>query len=536
MIGRILPALAALWITCTLTATASIIPQPKEMTTHGDAFPLTSKLTVTTPAELEAIAESLEQWFTERAPATNAEQPPATTKVTLAIDTSGTLPAEGYRLETRDHTITITGADAAGVFYGVQSLKQLFSADEAATIPATTITDAPRFRWRGMHLDVSRHFYSVDEVKRFLDHMAAYKMNVFHWHLVDGPGWRIEIKRYPKLTEIGAWRKDKTSEPWNWQATEINPKGQQQGDYGGYYTQDQIREIVAYAKERFITVVPEIEMPGHSYAVLVAHPEFACPTNEILTEGLRGKDVFCVGNPGTTEFLQHILDEVLELFPSQYIHIGADEVPKSAWLECPKCTGLMKDQRLADGDALQSYFVKQMEAYLKSKGRTLIGWDEIIEGGLPEDAAVMVWRDANFAKSALEHGHPVVLCPNSHCYFDYYQTEDHNSVPPAIGGFTPTTKVYSFQPESVATNDAQRALILGVQGTVWTEYIQNMDHLEARIFPRMPALSEVAWSPADQRDFESFTKRLNHHKARWKAAGIQFYDGPLDGKQIKPKN
>lgn len=452
--------------------------------------------------------------------------------IELSLNSDLTVGKEGYQLETDAQHTKIQARTHQGLFYGIQTLRQLVSKNEdgAFTLPRVRINDSPRFPWRGIHLDVSRHFYPKEFIKRYIDYLAMYKMNVFHWHLVDGPGWRIEIKKYPRLTDIGAWRKDKTSEPWNWRGTEINLQGKQPDSYGGYYTQQDIREILAYAKERYVTVVPEIEMPGHSFAILAAYPEFACPTNDIMVDGLRGKDVFCVGNESTYRFLKDILDETMALFPSTYIHIGADEVPTSAWKECPKCQALQKKLKLHDEKSLQSHFVTQMEQYVHSKGRTMMGWDEILEDALPSRAAVTIWRDRQLVDKALQQNRPIVMSPGEFCYFDQYQSQSRQGESPAIGGFLPTRKVYAFDPQPKGISAEQQALILGGQANVWTEYIQTPSQVETRIFPRMCALAEAVWTPTDQKDWGSFERRVQAHRKTWKAKGVSFYPGALDGK------
>ncbi|MGL4855005.1 MAG: beta-N-acetylhexosaminidase, partial [Lentisphaeria bacterium] len=369
--------------------------------------------------------------------------------------------------------------------------------------------DSPSFSWRGMHLDVSRHFFSVNEIKKFLDQMAQYKMNVFHWHLTDGPGWRIEIKKYPKLTSVGAWRKNKTHLPWNWQDTEINPDGKQPNDYGGFYTQKQIIEIVQYAASKNIMVVPEIEMPGHSYAALLAYPQFSCNPNQIKNQGLRGKDVFCLGNPNTISFLQNILEEIIPLFPAPFFHIGADEVPFDAWKNCHLCQQKMVSLNSNNFKSLQTNLVQNMAKFLKKYNKTLIGWDEIIDQNLPKNATVMVWREGNFAQKALDLGHNIIFCPTSHCYFDYYQAPIKNE-PLAIGGMVTLQKVYSFTPPK---NSAGK--VLGGQANIWTEFISNIHHLEYMTWPRASALAERLWNQ-NASDFHNFKLRLAPHLKMWK--------------------
>lgn len=448
----------------------------------------------------------------------------------LKLDPKAEIGKEGYWLDILPGKVEIAAGTEQGLFYGLQSLFQLLPADpkEAIILPHFTAKDEPRFEWRGMHLDVSRHFFDTDFIKRYIDHLARYKLNTFHWHLVDGPGWRVEIKKYPRLTDMGAWRKDKRADDWNWRATELEMDGKQADSYGGFYTQDEIREVVAYAKSRHVEVVPEIEMPGHSYAALAAYPELACPSNDILVEGLRGKDVFCAGNEKGYQFFQDILDEIMPLFPSRFVHIGADEVPTSAWKECPHCQKLKADHQLPTDSAIQGHFVRRMEAWLHGKGKTVIGWDEIVHDNLPARTHVMVWRDEKFANQALADNHPVIMSPGTHCYFDHYQTESRTHEKLAIGGFTSVEKVYTFDPIPGGLAKEKYPLVLGGQANVWTEFIQTPEHVEIMIFPRMCALSEALWSPKDGKDIDGFHHRLEQHKKTWTQQGIHFFDAAGD--------
>lgn len=500
-----------------------VVPLPAQFSLIGGPFVLPAAVALrTTGPDLHAVRAHYADWLTHTGFLRVADD--SQFVISLVCDPTLKKNPEAYELTLASTGLVARASGPNGVFYALQTLRQLARPDAPAhtvTLPACTIQDAPRFGWRGMHLDVSRHFQPKEFIKRYLDLMALYKLNVFHWHLVDGPGWRIEIKKYPKLTQVGAWREDKTKAPWSWKATHIHPDGKQEGDYGGFYTQDDIREIVRYAADRFITIVPEIEMPGHSYAALVAYPEYACEGVNVPVDGLRGQDVFCVGHPGTIPFFSDILDEVLELFPSKRIHIGADEVSRTAWKNCPRCRALMKKAGLETRDQLQSHFVRQMETYLDSKGRILTGWDEIMEGGLAPRATVMVWRDTQYAKSALQMGHPVVLCPTSHCYFDYYQG-DPATEPPTIGGMVPLEKVYSWEPEMPGLSTEQKSLILGAQGNVWTEYIQTADHVEYMVLPRLCALAEVVWSDPARKNYESFRARLRQHRPLWDAQKLHY--------------
>lgn len=434
------------------------------------------------------------------------------------------LGEEDYRLEVTPAGISLTGGSPAGLFYGSVTLLQLLDEGErrgnARSVPAVTITDSPRFSWRGMHLDVGRHFFSADFVKRYIDLLAMHKMNRFHWHLTEDQGWRIEIKKYPKLTEIGAWRSESlvghyTDEPRKYDGVR----------YGGFYTQDEIREVVAYAAKRFITVVPEIEMPGHSVAALAAYPELACTDGPFEVEKLWGvhEDVYCAGKEGTFQFLQDVLTEVMALFPSTYIHIGGDECPKTRWKAHDLDQKRIKEENLKDEHELQSYFVKRMERFLASHNRRLVGWDEILEGGLPPAATVMSWRGFEGGIEAANSGHDVIMTPTSHCYFDYYQSEDKEAEPLAIGGFLPLSKVYQFEPMPPEIDPDKAHHILGGQGNVWTEYMKTEEKVEYMALPRMSAMAEVLWTPEADRSYDQFVARLEQsHFGRFDRMGVNY--------------
>ncbi len=417
---------------------------------------------------------------------------------------------EGYSLQISPSSIELKANTVMGIFYGIQSLRQLLAPEvESKTqqylkaqwaVPACSITDYPRFAYRGMHLDVCRHFFSVEFVKQYIDYLALHKLNKFHWHLTEDQGWRIEIKKYPKLTEISSQRKE----------TIIGKTDQyDQTPYGGFYTQEEIKEIVAYAAQRHITVIPEIEMPGHSVAALAAYPELSCTGGhfEVMTKWGVSKDIYCAGKEETFVFLQNVLDEVMALFPSTYIHIGGDEAPKKRWHECPDCQKRMQTEGLANENELQSYFIKRMEKYLNSKGRKLIGWDEILEGGLAPDATVMSWRGMSGGLAAAQQNHPVIMTPYSHLYFDGYQG-DREIEPLAIGYWSPIERVYDFEPiPSTLAVDKQK-YIIGAQANLWTEFIATPEYAEYMVLPRMSALSEVVWSPKDTRNWNDFATRL----------------------------
>jgi hexosaminidase len=389
------------------------------------------------------------------------------------------------------------------------------------SVPACEIKDEPRFVYRGMHLDVGRHMFPVASIKRYIDMIALHKMNTFHWHLTEDQGWRIEIKKYPKLTETGAFRKE----------TIVGHAGKPplvyDGiPYGGFYTQDEVREVIAYAASRFITIIPEIEMPGHALAALASYPELSCTGGpfEVGTKWGVEDDVFCAGKEGTLSFLEGVLTEVIDLFPGKYIHIGGDECPKVRWEKCPFCQKRIKDEGLKDEQELQSYFIQRIEKFLISKGRKLIGWDEILEGGLAPEATVMSWRGTEGGIAAAKEKHDVIMTPSKYVYLDYYQCEPEGE-PLAIGGYLPLERVYSYDPMPAELTADEQKYILGVQGNVWTEYIPTPEQLEYMAYPRMFAIAETGWSPEKLKDFDEFLSRLEILKKRYDAIGINYFKG-----------
>lgn len=452
---------------------------------------------------------------------------PAKGTIVLDINPNTTgLGAEGYELSVTPDTVTITGVDTAGAFYGVQTLLQLLPPEvfgtNAASVnwqaPCVQIEDFPRFKWRGLMLDVSRHFYTKPEVERLLDLMAEQKLNTFHWHLVDDQGWRIQIKKYPKLTEVGAWRNDVGFGLDPKSTTAYGPDGR----YGGFYTQKDIREVIAYAKALHITIVPEIEMPGHSTAALAAYPQYSCSGGPYSIDAKGGvfAGVYCAGNDDTFVFLGNVLNEVMNLFPGQYIHIGGDEVPKKNWQHCEKCQARIKAEGLKDEHELQSYFIRRVEKIVDAHGKNLIGWSEIREGGLAPSAAVMDWIGGAF--EAATNGHDVVMSPTKYCYLDYYQSTNHASEPKAIGGYLPLSRIYSFDPIPAKLPPEYQSHILGGQANLWTEYVPNFRHAQYMIFPRACALSEVLWSPKEARDWNGFKERLPAEFARLEQEGVNY--------------
>ena len=409
----------------------------------------------------------------------------------------------GYQLKIHSEIVLEFNEDAMA-FAGVNTILQLVDKQLSGRIvvPFCTIEDSPRFEWRGLHLDVSRHFFTVEEVKRFIDLMALYKFNKFHWHLTDDQGWRIEIHKYPLLTEIGAFRDSTVIGHYG-----DKPRKYDHIKYGGYYTQKQIREVVAYATERYIDVIPEIEMPGHSRAALAAYPELSCTGEKLPVEGLWGifDDIYC-SKPETISFLQDVIEEVVTLFPYEYVHIGGDEAPKTRWNKCSECQKVMYENNLKDAHELQSYFIQQMDAFLTSKGKKIIGWDEILEGGLSPNAAVMSWRGQEGGVEAASHQHEVVMSPTTYCYFDYYQGTGKKE-PLAIGGYLPLEKVFQFNPVPVALTEENQKYVLGGQANLWTEYIPSMQHLEYMTYPRALALIQTLWCK-DKGSYEDFLQHI----------------------------
>ena len=428
--------------------------------------------------------------------------------IVLHYEKAGSDGPDAYHLDIEPGKIEVSGDSASGVFYALQSLIQLLPVPdsginlEALAVPCADIHDHPRFAYRGLHLDVGRHFFSADFIKKYIDLMAHYKYNTFHWHLTEDQGWRIEIKRYPLLTTVGSQRKetmtDKDFDPYKGDGT----------PYGGFYTQDQIRDVVKYASDRHITIIPEIEMPGHALAALASYPYLGCTGGpyDVGTKWGVFDDVFCAGNDSVFTFLEGVLDEVMELFPSKYIHIGGDECPKTRWKTCPKCQKRMHDLGLKDEGELQSYFVQRVEKYLNSKGRSIIGWDEILEGGLAPNATVMSWRGEEGGIAAAKQHHDVVMTPGKYLYFDHYQA-DPKTEPLAIGGFLPVDTVYSYERYSKELTPEEAHYVLGAQGNVWTEYMKTSDYVEYMVFPRALALAEVNWTPRGQRNYSDFLSR-----------------------------
>ena len=440
------------------------------------------------------------------------------------------LPAEGYSLEVQKDRIKIKASQPAGFFYALQTLRQLLPREIESSqqqektewlVPVISISDSPSFPWRGYMLDVSRHFFSKAEVLRMIDNLSFHKINTFHLHLTDDQGWRIEIKKYPKLTEVGAWRVDREDKPWDSRPKQVSVE---KASYGGFYTQEDIKEMVAYAQSRFVTIVPEIEMPAHVTAALAAYPQYSCTGGPftVLPGGVWPiTDIYCAGNDSTFRFIEDILTEVIDLFPSKYIHIGGDEATKTEWEKCPKCKLRIKTEGLKNVGELQSYFIKRIEKFVNSKHKVLLGWDEIIEGGLPAEATVMSWRGFEGGIEAAKLGHDVVMTPTSDCYIDYYQGPMEQE-PLGIGGYVPLSKVYNFSPVPPGLDAEAAKHILGGQANLWTEYVPNFKHAEYMTFPRIAAMAEVLWSPKEVRSWDDFSLRIQSMMKRYDQMGINY--------------
>ena len=434
--------------------------------------------------------------------------------IKTVIDEAWSGNPEGYQLDVTPGGIDLRAGSPDGLFYGMQTLRQLYAGGE---VPCVSIRDNPRLGYRGLHLDVSRHFFSKEEVMKLLDVMSFYKLNTLHMHLTDAGGWRIEIDKYPKLTSETAFRTESDWRKW-WDGRDRKylPEGTP-GAYGGYYTKEDIREIVKHAASKHINIIPEIEFPGHSEEVLMAYPELSCSGKPYQNGD------FCIGNEKSFTFMEDVLAEVIDLFPSEYIHVGGDEAGKSAWKKCPKCQALMKEKGMKNVDELQSYMIHRAEEFLISKERKLIGWDEILEGGLAPEATVMSWRGEDGGIKSARMGHDVVMTPGNYMYLDFYQA-DPKTQPYAIGGYTPIKKVYSYDPvpaDSLTVEECRH--ILGVQANTWTEYIQTPEHLEYMMFPRALAVAEIGWTPQELRTWEDFKPRMNAHISKLQGMGIRTF-------------
>jgi hexosaminidase len=492
----------------------SVVPAPAKLTAGDDVIEWKDNVSIVADEGGQPSAEFLAEFFKTKGIAvseTAGEQ-----SINLSIVADSTLGKEGYTLSVKNDGVFIKANAGAGLFYGVQSLVQLISAD-GKTVPFVEITDYPRFTYRGLHLDVGRHMFPKEFIKKYIDLMAKHKFNRFHWHLTEDQGWRIEIKKYPKLQEVAAFRKQTLighggSQNPNKQYDDIR--------YGGFYSQEDIKEVVKYAAERYVTVVPEIELPGHSQAALSAYPNLGCTGGpyEAATKWGVFEDVYCAGKEETFKFIEGVIDEVVELFPGEYIHIGGDECPKTSWKKCPLCQKRIKAEGLKDEHELQSYFIQRVEKYVNSKGKKIIGWDEILEGGLAPNATVMSWRGEEGGIAAAKQHHDVMMTPGNWCYFDHYQ-DSSKTEPLAIGGLTTVKEVYSYEPLPPQLTADEAKYILGAQGNVWTEYMKTSDHVEYMVYPRACALAEVVWSPKEHRNYDAFVQRMKTHFTRldeWK--------------------
>jgi hexosaminidase len=511
------------------TPTPPIVPMPVKITAKDGSVSLGPTTQIETPEALRPIAERLRDILR---PATGLPFPIVASargsRIALAlVDRIGPSGDEAYRLASGADGVTISARSAAGLGHGIQTLRQLLPVEifrRASvtgvpwTLPAIEIEDAPRFSWRGSHLDVGRHFMPKATVLKHIDLLALHKLNVFHWHLTEDQGWRIEIKRYPKLTEIGAWRKDTMVAPRATEPTKRKFSGQ---PHGGFYTQDDVREVVRYATDRGVTVVPEIEMPGHALAAIAAYPELGNTDtkHEVQTYWGISEHVFGVGDNVLT-FLENVLEEVLALFPSKFIHVGGDECPKTEWKASPAAQARMKELGLKDEDQLQSWFITRMDKWLAERGRRLIGWDEILEGGLAPGATVMSWRGEKGGVAAAKAGHDVVMAPEKPTYFDYDNSE---SEPLPIRDLNTLAEVYAYEPVPKELSATEAKHVLGAQGQLWTEYMPDPQRMEYMAWPRMTALAEVLWSPRETRDPAEFAKRLETHLERLRILDVNYW-------------
>ena len=487
-----------------------IIPKPLFQEINKGVFVLDEDIRFISDTELNEVSDYFKLYLEQNYQVSFTPQKESKKIVFSSNDSISN--EEGYELKIEENSILIASKNSKGAFYAVQSLLQLMpikSNGLAIAIPCLELQDKPQFKYRGMHLDVGRHFFSVDFIKKYIDLMARLKMNTFHWHLTEDQGWRIEIKKYPKLQEIAAFRNETLVGHYNNQPHQFDGK-----KYGGFYTQEQIKEVVAYANTRQVTIIPEIEMPGHSQAAIAAYPALGCTGEqvEVATKWGIFNEVYCP-KESTFKFLENVIDEVVALFPGKYIHIGGDEAPKTNWKKCAHCQKLIKKEGLKDEHGLQSYFIARMEKYINTKGKQIIGWDEILEGGLAPNATVMSWRGTSGAIEAAKEGHDVILTPGSHCYFDHYQSENENE-PLAIGGFLPLEKVYHFNPIPEELTEEESKYVLGAQGNVWTEYMKTEKQVEYMAFPRAVALSEVVWSSPENKNYSDFINRLEQYQKR----------------------
>ncbi|MEG1562611.1 MAG: family 20 glycosylhydrolase [Bacteroides sp.] len=506
-----------------------VIPLPQEITVlKSNPFTLSGAVKILYPKgneKMQKNASFLAEYLKKTTGQTIGIQTGAAGKNAIVLRIGlASKNVEAYQLKVDEKGVTITGASEAGVFYGIQTLRKALPvmAGATVTLPAVEINDYPRFGYRGMMLDVSRHFFTVAEVKQYIDMLALHNVNRLHWHLSDDQGWRIEIKKYPLLTEVASKREE----------TVIgHNSGKYDGiPYGGFYTQAEARDIVAYAAKRYITVIPEIDMPGHMLAALTAYPELGCTGGPYKVWGQWGvsDNVLCAGKDATMQFINDVLAEIIDIFPSKYIHVGGDECPKTQWAKCPKCQarikalGLIKDEKHSAEERLQSYVIGSAEKFLNANGRQIIGWDEILEGGLAPNATVMSWRGMAGGIEAAKQKHDVVMTPNTHLYFDYYQTKDIDNEPIAIGGYLPIETVYKMEPVPASLTPEEQKYIIGVQANVWTEYIPSFSQVQYMVLPRMAALAEVQWTMPDKKSYANFLTRLPRLIEMYQSEGYNY--------------
>jgi len=525
-------------ICCVLVHSAmaqiNVIPKPTQVLTAKGAWTLKAKTKIGAPADAKwsHVAEMLAAQLgkaTGQAVSTGKGKG----DITLAVSSDASLGEEGYRLLSTPKGVTIQAQTAKGAFYGVQTLLQLlpvevFSEKPVAgvkwVVPYVTIKDVPRYAYRGLMLDVCRHFMPIEFVKKYIDLIALHKQNQFHWHLTDDQGWRIEIKKYPELKTISSKRKETMKGHYGDQKYDGKP-------YEGFYTQDEIKEVIKYAEDRFVNVIPEIEMPGHALAALAAYPQLGNNPDKIYEVGTRWgvyDDVF-MPREETFKFLEDVLTEVIDLFPSKYIHIGGDECPKVQWKESRFAQGIIQKEGLNDEHGLQSYVIKRIDKFITGKGRRMIGWDEILEGGLSPNATVMSWRGIEGGIAAAKERHDVIMTPGNFCYLDHYQAEAKTQ-PIAIGGFTDLAESYSYEPTPAELSADEAKHILGVQGNVWTEYMKTPAYVQYMVWPRATALAEVGWTSKEGKNFEDFSKRMEVHKKRLDFLGVNYFGAPINGK------
>jgi hexosaminidase len=508
----------------------SIIPEPASVKmTRTVPMKLDAKTQImivgSAKSELANIQSFLQEGIHVQTGISISSSQGAGSKIVLELKPNDAeIAEEGYTLGVNPRQTSITAKTARGLFYGVQTFLQLLPESETSVVqvPPVVISDAPRFAYRGMHLDVGRHFFPVSFIKKYIDLLAFHKMNTFHWHLTEDQGWRIEIKKYPKLTQVGAFRKETMAGPYRDQKYDGKP-------YGGFYTQEEVKDVVAYAQSRYVTIIPEIEMPGHSLAALTAYPNLACTAGpfEVGTKWGVFKDIYCPKEE-TFAFLQDVLTEVLALFPSKFIHIGGDEAPKDRWKESTIVQELKQKENLKDEHEVQSYFIRRIEKFLNSKGRDLIGWDEILEGGLSPNATVMSWRGINGGIAAAKEKHFAIMTPGTHCYLDHYQG-DPRFEPLAIGGYNTLEFTYSYEPIPDALTAEEGKYILGAQGNVWTEYMKTPQYVEYMALPRMTALAEVTWSPKEKRNYTDFMRRMQMQYKRLDRMNVTYHIDAVQG-------